>query len=91
MGQPTHLEEDLFTNLMKSSTKMASEGSQPPYSLHQNLPPIVPIEDKLARDPDPAGGFHSDVGTSLNPLCNLTPSPAPVPTLIPAVTPVPVP
>ena len=69
---------------------MASGGSRSCHSPRQNLPPIDPIEDKLARDLGPVGGPHSD---SISPVPFRTPTSSPdlVPALIFTLVPLPVP
>ena len=69
---------------------MTPGGSRPRHSLCRNLPPIDPVEDKLARDSSPLGDPHSGNTSSLS-SCNPTLSPALVPALIPALALTPIP
>ena len=43
MSQPARLEEDLLTDLIKSSIKMASGGFHPYRSPHSNFSPLDPV------------------------------------------------
>ena len=90
MGQLAHLEKDLPTDPIKSSTEMAPGRSRPCCSPRQNLSFINPVENELARDSGSVGGFHLS-NTSLAPSHNPTPGPKLVPTLIPAPIPAPAP
>ena len=85
MGQPAHSEKNFVIDF-KSSTKMAPGSSRPCRSLCRNLPPLDPVEDELAREPGPVGGFHSG---STSPA--LFRNPTPGPELVPALNPAPVP
>ena len=64
---------------------MTPGGSRPRRSPGRNLPPLDPIEDKLARDPDPVEGPHLDSTSSA-----LSHNPIPGPKLVPALIPAPV-
>ena len=90
MGQPAHLEKELLTNLIKSSTKMASRDSRPRCSSRQNFSLINHMEDELARDPGLVDGSH--LGSTFFALSyNPTLGPALVLTLILALVPAPAP
>ena len=89
MGQPARSEEDLLTNLIKSSTEMAPGGSHLCRSPRRNLS-IDLVEDELTRDPGSIRGPYSD---STSPALSHDPTPGPelVPALIPALVPAPTP
>ena len=61
---------------------MAPGDSRPCRSPCQNLPPIDPVEDELARDLDLVGGLHLS-STSPTPSCKPNLGPKLVPALIP--------
>ena len=89
MGQLAHLEEDLLTDLIKSTTEMASKGFRLCRFPRRNLL-IDLVEDELARDPGSVGGPHSS-GTSPVPSRDPTLGPKLISTLIPAPVPAPAP
>ena len=53
---------------------MAPKDSRPRHFPCRNLPPLDSVEDELARDPGPVGGFYSG---STSPALSRNPTPRP--------------
>ena len=88
IGQLAYLEEDLLTNPIKSSIKIALRDSCPCYYPCRNFFLIDHVEDRLTRDPSPTNNSHLG-STSSTLFYKPTPGPALFLAFIPAQIPAP--